>query len=1048
MMHTLEVVRAGAGSGKTTDLCDTVATAVQAGLDPARILATTFARKAAAELKGRIQAKLLEGTDGSLTQAQQWADRLELAAIGTVHSVAHQLLARYAIELGLSPRLEVLTEPARDRALRDLLGSTPLSTWRELLSSADQLSISDVPARILSLLSVKRGNRISNEAFVNQVTASANRVCELLAPSGPNANGNPIDRLNDLVDDALQRMEAISTDATKKTAGAKQKLRLLRGRRDSAWSNYLEAARIEAGKTSGADGILDPLRTHAATVRLHPQLHADIRLFANRLAQETIRLESQYQSYKQERGLVDFTDLETLLLELLESEDLADSLAADFDLIMVDEFQDTNPLQLAIFQHLRQLAPRSRWVGDPKQAIYGFRDTDPELVNSVWAGAPDANRAELPYNHRGQRGLVQLIGTLFSPVFGDDAIQQPKRAAKPRGVERWILNSRNQPQDAAALACGIAQLHSEGIRFGDIAVLERTHLLLANIAASLDDLGIPFLMESPGLLSTREGAMVLAGLRLVVDRSDSLAAASVLHVLGNPHDETPEWLTERLKAIRAAEEEPADGEEVTTKGRQVPWENDPRLSPLEDIDRTTLSPAQITHQVIEAISLPTLVRKWDDAPRRCANLDSMLRHAREYEGAAQEAGEAATLTGLVTYLQQLATDGKDVRYPPLGHDAVTLSTYHSAKGLEWPVVVLSGLDSQRAPDLWSAVVQGGDPAADNPLNGRTLQAWIWPFGHSEGPHGGMRTGSGLELDALSSAEGEAAAIRDHNEQMRLLYVGCTRAKTKLVFAHRNANYRWLSHLNSIDLILDISEGEGEHDLDGIDTTFVVRELSPAMVDQCRIGQEICQTWISTNRDASGELPSPRFHNPSSVETPATAPAISTDELSGPSYFPSGAREDQYAAVGEAIHAYLAAIPSMTSIDDAQKAIVAARCLGAFSVSGILGPTILVSAGNRFVQWIEKRYPGATWHTEVPVTSPRNEGGQWIGIIDLLLRLSDGRLVVIDHKSAPIQRHQCTAKAATFAGQVNAYREILTVAGEDVEAAWVHFPLAGILAQIQ
>ncbi|MFN9036835.1 MAG: UvrD-helicase domain-containing protein, partial [Planctomyces sp.] len=83
MTNILEVVRAGAGSGKTTDLCDTVAKAVASGLDPARILATTFTRKAAAELKGRVQARLLEDSGHS------HADRLELAAIGTVHSVAH-----------------------------------------------------------------------------------------------------------------------------------------------------------------------------------------------------------------------------------------------------------------------------------------------------------------------------------------------------------------------------------------------------------------------------------------------------------------------------------------------------------------------------------------------------------------------------------------------------------------------------------------------------------------------------------------------------------------------------------------------------------------------------------------------------------------------------------------------------------------------------------------------------------------------------------------------------------------------------------------------
>ena len=91
MTNILEVVRAGAGSGKTTDLCDTVAKAVASGLDPARILATTFTRKAAAELKGRVQARLLEDSGHS------HADRLDLAAIGTVHSVAHHLLRRYSI---------------------------------------------------------------------------------------------------------------------------------------------------------------------------------------------------------------------------------------------------------------------------------------------------------------------------------------------------------------------------------------------------------------------------------------------------------------------------------------------------------------------------------------------------------------------------------------------------------------------------------------------------------------------------------------------------------------------------------------------------------------------------------------------------------------------------------------------------------------------------------------------------------------------------------------------------------------------------------------
>ncbi|MFC1763628.1 UvrD-helicase domain-containing protein, partial [Planctomycetota bacterium] len=430
------------------------------------------------------------------------------------------------------------------------------------------------------------------------MAASADRVCELLAPAEPAADETTIDHLYDLADQALTNINALN-DTQKNTNEAKQKLRRLKSKQIPLWGAYVEALRINAGKRSGADAMLDALRNHAAQVRQNPRLHANLREFATLLAAETLRLESQYQAYKAERGLVDFTDLEILLLDLLEDERLADHLAEDFELVLVDEFQDTNPLQLAIFQHLRQFSPRSRWVGDPKQAIYGFRNTDPELVNNIWDSAPDAHRTGLINNHRSQRGLVQLVGTLFVPVFGDNARQEPQRPPIPRGVERWIFDTRNQQDDAGALACGVAKLHTEGIRFGDIVVLERTNRLLPPLAAALQALGIPYLLESPGLLNTREAALIMAGLRLVTDRNDSLAAATVLHLLGDPKQTTPDWIAERLHALRGAKA-PNDDSEPNPAFR-LPWEGDVHFSRIESIDRTQSSPTLVVHQAIEAL---------------------------------------------------------------------------------------------------------------------------------------------------------------------------------------------------------------------------------------------------------------------------------------------------------------------------------------------------------------------------------------------------------------------------------------------------------------
>ena len=1037
MSNTLELVRAGAGSGKTTDLCRIVAEAVRTGLDPARVLATTFTKKAAAELKGRMQANLLAGTADRLAAGRN-AERLELAAIGTVHSVAHRLLSRYALELGLSPRLEVVTESASERALGHLLGALPSAAWQPLTDLAGRLGLDDLPQRILGLLAAKRGNRIADAEFAAQMTASAVRVCELLAPGGASTEEPPIGRLHELAEAALENIGTL-VDDTQTTDKARQKLRQLKSKSLPLWGSYIEALKITAGKRSGADAMLDPLRNHAADVCRNPRLLADVREFSRLLAEETNRLDTEYKRYKSERGLVDFTDLEILLLLLLDDKTLAARLGEDFDLVLVDEFQDTNPLQLAIFQRLRRISPRSRWVGDPKQAIYGFRDTDPKLVNDLWNGTSDATREELPHNYRSQRGLVQFVGTVFAPVLGDDARQEPQKPGVPRGLERWVFDTKNQTDDATALACGIASLKAEGIRLGEIAVLERTNRLLKPIAAALGDLGIPCLLESPGLLATREGATTLAGLRLVADRSDSLAAATLIHIMGDPEKDTPDWIEERLRALAARR--------ASDDARFCqPWEGDPRLARIEEINRSLLSPAQIVPQVFEALGLPALVAKWRDPARRCSNLDSLLRHTHEYEESAFEAGEAATLSGLILYLEHLEKEKLDLCYPPQGHDAVTLTTYHSAKGLEWPVVVLSGLDSSRSPDMWSPVVTGGGKTDADPLAGRTLRSWTWPFGKTDGEFQKMRSGSGLEDRALASADGQERADRNSNENLRLLYVGCTRAKSKLVFAHREDKYAWLAQLPAVDSLLKCTLDDGEHALDGIDTSFVLRFLNSNMVENCRVAATKQQRWLSLTGNSNPPEFTPRFHSPSQVPKETSAVVANSEELPGPSFFPSGAKESQYASIGDAVHAYLAALPSMTSISAAEKGTIAARCLSAFSVTGILSPADVVASGDRFLKWVEHRYPGAQWHAEVVASGPRAAGGRWHGAIDLLLRLADGSVVIIDHKSAPIRREHCLAKAQQFTGQIAAYREVLGAGGEKVETTWIHFPLSGVMVK--
>jgi ATP-dependent exoDNAse (exonuclease V) beta subunit len=1038
----LELVRAGAGSGKTTDLCRIVAEAVDAGLDPSRLLATTFTKKAATELKARMQARLLARPGDPRRRARE-AERLELAAIGTVHSVAHQILSRYALDMGLSPRLEVMDEAAEARILGSLLGSLPRAHWEPLETLANRLGIPEdaLNRLLLSLLSAKRANRIGDDAFIAQLAGSADRVCALLADGTPLRN-DPEGTLAERIREALDALDALSQDTTQATEDARLKLRRLASESLPLWGAHAEAARLKAGKRSGADACLDALRNHAASVCLQTRLHTDIRDFTRRLGETAQALDTAYTHHKRERGLLDFTDLEILLLQLLEDPDLGQNLAGDFDLALVDEFQDTNPLQLAIFQRLRHWIPRSRWVGDPKQAIYGFRGTDPQLVDDLWNRAPHATREHLPRNHRSQKGLVQLVGALFEPVLGPDARQQPVRAAEPRGVERWCLETRNKNNDAKALACGVAQLGDEGVRWGDIAILVRTNRALTPLAHALESLGIPCLLETPGLLSTREGALAVAGLRLVADRYDSLAAATVMHLSEPATQPTPTWILDRLQSLR----EPRTPESP----QPPPWQHDPRLARLETIPGAQLSPTQVLQEVIEALELPARIAHWPDPARRCAHLDSLLRHGREYEETSRANGSAPTLVGCIRHLERLAAEQRDLCHPPLGHNAVTLMTYHGAKGLEWPVVVLTDLNDARTPDLWWPRVSGGGADIDNPLQGRSLRAWVWPFGKSDGEFPKPRKGTGLEDRALASPEGSERITQEATEALRLLYVGCTRAQRKLVFAARADEAAWLETLPDAPSLLNPARGDGEHALPDIETTLLIRTLDESGIETRRPATGPSHAWFQPatppeSRDATP--PAARFHSPSAApSTPDAAPG-ELHELPGTGFFPTGAREDQYQAVGHAMHALLAAAPSLRRLDSTAREQIAERCLAAHAVTGILPPAAMVAATDRFLDWVDQRYPGATWHTEVPVTAPRSQGGRWQGFIDLLLHLPDGAVVLVDHKSAPIRRDMCPAKAREYTGQLAAYREQLAAHGEQIRDTWIHFPLAAALVRM-
>ena len=185
----------------------------------------------------------------------------------------------------------------------------------------------------------------------------------------------------------------------------------------------------------------------------------------------------------------------------------------------------------------------------------------------------------------------------------------------------------------------------------------------------------------------------------------------------------------------------------------------------------------------------------------------------------------------------------------------------------------------------------------------------------------------------------------------------------------------------------------------------------------------------------------RYHSPSQAVGAFPLAKGQVQGLEGKAIFPKALETDDFPTLGLAVHAFLGAIPSLAGCKDEIWIKRAQDCLVSYGMSGFLTPEDLVQKAKVFRDWVINTYPGAKWHVEVPLSSPRLAGGQWTGTADLILELPSGDLVLIDHKSSPIKRENCESKALTFFGQIAAYREILELLGNRVLDTFIHFPLA-------
>ena len=451
----IQFISAGAGSGKTyrlTKLLSERLTDAEGSVRPEAVMATTFTKKAAAELVERVRQDLIENKEYKL------ANSMGQALIGTVNSVCGKLLVRYAFEAGLSPQLEVLAETEQPilfgQALEQAMTRDDIREMNELAQRLEQV---EWQQEIRKLVDLARANDISAKALESHAHQSLD---ELMAYFPAPVDDDLDTQLHSAIRQAIADISG-NEDSTKGTHTYLELLKSKEHRMNQGRLNWSEWVKLSNEKpTKRSLPSAEPVRDIASHYEQHPGLHADIQDWTNRLFELAARALETYQTLKRERGLMDYVDQEHQVLRLLDLPAVSDSIAQELDLLLVDEFQDTSPIQLALFLKLAALAKECVWVGDIKQAIYGFRGTDPDLMNAVVRELEHSgNPTEiLPSSWRSRPPLVELVNALFVPAFSE-YLKEEQVKLKPERDESlehaplrfWLLNGSNEEKRAESI---------------------------------------------------------------------------------------------------------------------------------------------------------------------------------------------------------------------------------------------------------------------------------------------------------------------------------------------------------------------------------------------------------------------------------------------------------------------------------------------------------------------------------------------------------------------------------------------------------------------
>ncbi len=407
---------------------------------------------------------------------------------------------------------------------------------------------------------------------------------------------------------------------------------------------------------------------------------------------DLVRLERDYRDYKRDQGLVDYDDLLVLLRDLLLGHrDVAEQLSRTYRYIMVDEYQDTNRLQAEIVRGLAVTHDNVMAVGDDSQSIYSFRGADFRNIMDFEQLFPGTRLVKLEENYRSTSPILGLANAII-----DRAREKHTKILRARAVgdqPPLLVQCGDERAQSRFVAQRILELREEGVSLDDVAVLFRSSYHSFDLELELQKVDIPFVKRGGfKFIETAHVKDVLAHLRVVANPRDAVSWHRVLLLLDGLG---PKTAGEIFKHLAPATDFAAVVQLIGSFPRKGAYSKElARLATLLVEVGSEAVPVADKVAAVVGFYAPMLRHLHpEDYPKREKDLEHFLTIAARYRSLASLLADMA--------LEPPSDSVGDVLAAEIDEGLLTLSTIHSAKGLEWRAVFVIGMVDGRFPSLYN-----------------------------------------------------------------------------------------------------------------------------------------------------------------------------------------------------------------------------------------------------------------------------------------------------------------------------------------------------------